>query len=90
MTDKYISVRRQLWNEPVFSPDEPIFAEEKGNDSAAPTRHQVDVWKAEASNFAATFDEFLYGRRDRYDLIATRAYQAGRASVLDPTTNTNP
>ena len=73
---KYISVRQQLWQEPVFSPEE--------GEEFAPTRHQVDCWKAEASNFPATFDELPYGRRDWWDILATRAYQAGRASVAKP------
>ena len=68
MTERYIPVRQQLWQEPVFSIDE---------EPMAPTRHQVDVWKAEASNFPATLDELPSGRRDRIDLIATRAFQAG-------------
>ena len=73
---KYISVRQQLWQEPVFSPEE--------GEEFAPTRHQVDRWKAEASNFPATLDELPYGRRDWWDILATRAYQAGRASVTEP------
>lgn len=73
---KYISVRQQLWQEPVFSPEE--------GEEFAPTRHQVDCWKAEASNFPATLDELPYGRRDWWDILATRAYQAGRASVTEP------
>ena len=77
----YIFVRQQLWNQPVFSPEEPIFEDGKGGNPIAPTRHQVDCWKVEASNFAATLDEFPYGRRDRVDLIATRAYQAGFAAA---------
>ena len=73
---KYIPVRQQLWQEPVFSPEE--------GEEFAPTRHQVDRWKAEASNFPATLDELPYGRRDWWDILATRAYQAGRASVTKP------
>ena len=73
---KYISVRQQLWQEPVFSPEE--------GEEFAPTRHQVDRWKAEASNFPATLDELPYGRRDWWDILATRAYQAGQASVTEP------
>ena len=70
----YVSIRQQTWQEPVFSPEE--------GEPFAPTKHQVDCWKAESSNFAATLDEPPYGRRDRLDLIATRAYQAGRAAAL--------
>ena len=73
MIERYISVRRQLWQQPVFDiSEEPM----------SPTRHQVDVWKAEASSFAASLDKLPFGRRDRYDLIATRAYQAGYAAAI--------
>ena len=75
----YISVRQQLWDQPVFSPEEPIFEGGKGGNPIAPTRHQVDCWRAEG--FPATLDEFPYGRRDSIDLIATRAYQAGFAAA---------
>ena len=71
MAKRYIPVRQQLWQQPVFSPEE--------GEEFAPARHQIDCWKAEASNFPATLDEFPYGRRDWVDLVATRAYQAGRA-----------
>ena len=74
MTKHYIPVRQQLWQQPVFGPEE---------EPIAPTRHQVDVWRAEASNFAATLDEFPHGRRDRIDLIATRAFQAGYKFAID-------
>ena len=77
----YIPFRQQIWQQPVFSPKEPVFTNGKGGDPVAPTRHQVDCWKAEAGNFASTLDEPPYGRRDRYDLIATRAYQAGFAAA---------
>jgi hypothetical protein len=70
----YIPIRQQLWQNPVFSPEE--------GEVFAPTRHQVDVWKAEASNFAATLDELPYGRRDWWDVLATRAYQAGADQQL--------
>jgi len=82
MTSKpYIPFRQQIWQQPVFSPEEPVFANGSGGEPVAPTRHQVDVWKAEASNFAATLDEPPHGRRDCYDLIATRAYRAGFAAA---------
>ena len=76
----YIPFRQQIWQQPVFSPEEPVFECGKGGEPIAPTRHQVDCWKAEAGNFASTLDEPPYGRRDHYDLIATRAYQAGFAA----------
>ena len=76
-TSKYQSVRSQLWHHPVFSQEE--------NEPIAPTRYQVDSWKAEASNFPATFDELPYGRRDYDDIIATRAYQAGFAAAQPST-----
>jgi hypothetical protein len=80
-TKAFIPVRQQLWQKPVFSPEEPIFEAGAGGEPIAPTRHQVDRWKAEAGNFPATLDELPYGRRDRIDLIATRAYQAGSAAA---------
>jgi len=46
---------------------------------AVPTRQHVEVWKAEASNFPAQFCVGSDGRRDRIDLIATRAAQWGWA-----------
>jgi hypothetical protein len=86
---KYIPIRQQIWQAPVFSTEE--------GEEFAPTRHQVDCWKAEASNFAATLDELPYGRRDWWDVLATRAYQAGRDSVetksvteLSPVAQPNP
>lgn len=77
MSGRYIPVRQQLWQEPVFSPEE--------GEPFAPTRHQIDCWRAEASNFPATLNELPYGRRDWVDIVATRAYQAGRASMTSPT-----
>ena len=73
MKESYIPVRQRIWQEPVFSQDE--------GEQFAPTRHQVDVWRVEAFNFPATLDELPYGRRDWVDVIATRAFQAGRASA---------
>jgi len=70
----YIPARQQTWQEPVFSPEE--------GEPFAPVKHQIDCWLAEASNFPATLDELPHGRRDWRDLLATRAYQAGRAAVL--------
>ena len=79
--EPYISFRQRIWQEPVFYSEEDVFTNGKGGPPVAPTRHQVDRWKAEAGNFASTLDEPPYGRRDRYDLIATRAYQAGFAAA---------
>lgn len=73
MNNHSIPIRQQLWQEPVFSPQE--------GEAYAPTRHQVDCWIAEAKNFPATIDELPYGRREWTDVLATRAYQAGRDSV---------
>ena len=89
MTDThYIPYRQQIWQQPVFLPEEDVFMNGKGGLPVAPSRHQVDCWKAEAGNFPASLDEPPHGRRDRYDLIATRAYQAGFAAALKTTNNT--
>jgi hypothetical protein len=88
VTDKHIkamiksashstSVREQLAHEPVFLPDEFPFENGKGGSPVAPTRHQVELWVAEGGNLSASPDDPPHGRRDKNDLIATRAYQAG-------------
>ncbi len=71
------SVREQLAHEPVFLPDEFPFENGKGGSPVAPTRHEVELWVAEGGNLSVSPDNPPHGRRDKNDLIATRAYQAG-------------